>query len=120
MGPQYRDPKIIKFEKRRKKPAAAQPRQTRIPVFTPRGRIVAAVVGVALLIGAAVFFYELQRNATRFGSWDLAWRHASASSNCDAARRVHLENALRGEPGYYPQHDADSDGVACEPVPRRR
>jgi hypothetical protein len=26
--------------------------------------------------------------------------------------------ARRGQPGYDPQHDADRDGIACEPRPR--
>ena len=120
MGSHDGDSNVIKFQKRKKPPKAAPPKPARVPVFTPRGRIVAIVVGVALLIGAGVFFYDLQRNAAKFGSWDLAWRHMSASRNCEAARRVHLENARRDEPGYYPQHDADSDGIACEPVPRSR
>ncbi|MER8410500.1 excalibur calcium-binding domain-containing protein [Mesorhizobium sp. M1342] len=29
--------------------------------------------------------------------------------------RSHCTAARRGEPGYWPTHDADHDGIACEP-----
>jgi hypothetical protein len=38
--------------------------------------------------------------------------------NCDAARAAGAAPMLRGEPGYRPGLDADSDGIACEPWPR--
>ncbi|MBW7911525.1 MAG: excalibur calcium-binding domain-containing protein [Alphaproteobacteria bacterium] len=45
-------------------------------------------------------------------------RHLLAVSNCTSARSVGLAPARAGEPGYYSWHDADSDGIACEPYPR--
>lgn len=51
-----------------------------------------------------------------------AWtslRHFAAFPNCAMARVVGLAPAARGQPGYWPQHDADFDGWACEPMPRR-
>jgi len=45
-------------------------------------------------------------------------RHVVAAPNSDAARLTALAPARRGEPGYWPQHDADNDGIACEPWPR--
>jgi Excalibur calcium-binding domain len=74
----------------------------------------------ALVIAAVAVAYlpDFGRNAKKFGSQDLAWRHALASPDCDAARSVGLANARVGQPGYYPQHDADNDGIACEPYPR--
>lgn len=45
-------------------------------------------------------------------------RHLLAAPNCDAARAVGLAPARRGQPGYYASHDADDDGIACEPWPR--
>lgn len=45
-------------------------------------------------------------------------RHLLAAPNCDAARAVGLAPARRGEAGYYAAHDADGDGIACEPWPR--
>jgi hypothetical protein len=46
-------------------------------------------------------------------------RHVAAFPNCSAARAVGLAPAYRGQPGYWPQHDRDRDGWACEPYPRR-
>lgn len=48
---------------------------------------------------------------------DTHWRHRFAARNCDAARSVGLAPAYRGQPGYYARHDADNDGIACEPWP---
>lgn len=47
-------------------------------------------------------------------------RHLLASPNCSAARLVGVAPARRGEPGYWRDHDADHDGVACEPIPAWR
>jgi hypothetical protein len=47
-------------------------------------------------------------------------KHIAAAPNCNAARAVGLAPARRGEPGYWSRHDADSDGIACEPWPRSR
>lgn len=47
-------------------------------------------------------------------------RHLLASPNCSAARLVGVAPARRGEPGYWDDHDADQDGVACEPIPAWR
>ena len=47
-------------------------------------------------------------------------RHLLASPNCSAARLVGVASARRGEPGYWDDHDADHDGVACEPIPAWR
>ena len=44
--------------------------------------------------------------------------HLLAFPNCAAARAVGLAPARRGGPGYWSRHDADNDGVACEPWPR--
>ena len=47
-------------------------------------------------------------------------RHLLAAPNCSVARLVGLAPARRGEPGYWDDHDADRDGVACEPIPTWR
>ena len=56
-----------------------------------------------------------------FSPWPIVTtlRHFAASPNCDAARAIGLAPALRGEPGYWQSHDADDDGIACEPWPHR-
>ncbi len=45
-------------------------------------------------------------------------RHVLSYPGCDASRFVGLAPAIRGTPGYWPSHDADNDGIACEPWPR--
>lgn len=42
-------------------------------------------------------------------------RHVLAAPNCASARAVGLAPARRGQPGYWPQHDRDRDGIAGEP-----
>lgn len=37
--------------------------------------------------------------------------------NCTAARAAGAAPIHEGQPGYRPELDADSDGVACEPWP---
>lgn len=39
--------------------------------------------------------------------------------NCAAARAAGAAPLYRGQPGYRPQMDGDSDGIACEPYRRR-
>jgi hypothetical protein len=46
-------------------------------------------------------------------------RQVLAASNCAAARAVGLAPPRRGQLGYWPRHDADRDGIACEPWRRR-
>jgi hypothetical protein len=52
----------------------------------------------------------------RFSPYSLTdtLRHIAAAPNCAAARAVGLAPAHRGEPGYWPSHDADKDGISCE------
>ena len=47
-------------------------------------------------------------------SFVLTLRHLAAFPSCTAAEAVGLAPAHKGQPGYWPKHDADSDGVACE------
>jgi hypothetical protein len=44
-------------------------------------------------------------------------RHIGSFPNCQLAQFFDLAPANAGEPGYYQKHDADGDGVACEPWP---
>jgi hypothetical protein len=69
-------------------------------------------------LALAALLYPVVSNLSR---WPLtvALRHAAAAPNCTAARAMGLAPAYRGEPGYYPQHDDDRDGIACEPWPHR-
>lgn len=69
-----------------------------------------ALIGGALGFGALAF-HDL---SAKFGSATLAARHIASAPNCDATRAQGLAPAYRGHPGYYPWHDADNDGIACE------
>lgn len=71
------------------------------------------LAGLVLGYGA-VAFYDL---SVKYDSVAVAARHVAAAPNCDAARAQGLAPAYRGAPGYYPWHDADNDGIACEPWP---
>jgi hypothetical protein len=77
-------------------------------------------IGIAALatVALAALAYPVLMDLSR---WPLtvALRHAAAAPNCAAARAVGLAPAYRGQPGYYPQHDRDRDGIACEPWPGR-
>jgi hypothetical protein len=77
------------------------------------------VVTLALLLAAFGLARLAPESFARFGPV-VALRHMLAAPNCDAARFMGLAPAHRGEPGYYPRHDRDKDGIACEPWPRRR
>ena len=73
----------------------------------------------AALVSGALTGYAL--TAPSSSGWGLftTLRHLAAQPNCAAARAVGLAPARPGEPGYWPQHDRDGDGIACEPWPRR-
>lgn len=66
------------------------------------------------ILVAAGFLYLLLKT---LGPWPpmVILRHIASFPNCDAARMVDLAPANKGEPGYWPSHDADNDGIACEP-----
>jgi hypothetical protein len=100
-----RNDNIVPFRKPAKPPA---PRPRRAPVRFPPAT-------VAFVIGVLGYF------AIRaFSPWPvgLTLRHLAAAPNCDAARLVGLAPARTGEPGYWANHDADHDGIACEPYTR--
>jgi hypothetical protein len=66
---------------------------------------------------AAVVMITVSREAAKLNEatlGNLFW-HFAAWPNCDAARGVGLDEARRGEPGYWLSHDRDRDGIACEP-----
>ena len=67
----------------------------------------------ALALGALYALIEV------LSPWPVSTtlRHLASAPNCDAARFVGLAPARRGQPGYWPRRDADSDGWACEPWP---
>ncbi|MBI1215413.1 MAG: hypothetical protein GC185_06320 [Alphaproteobacteria bacterium] len=66
---------------------------------------------------AGMFAFQLANSPWSAG---LTLRHWMAAPNCAAARAVGLAPAVVGHPGYYRDHDADGDGIACEPLPLDR
>ncbi|MBL8713612.1 MAG: excalibur calcium-binding domain-containing protein [Alphaproteobacteria bacterium] len=50
----------------------------------------------------------------------MTLRHLGSAPDCHFARLFGLAPAHKGEPGYYYRHDADGDGVSCEPFKDRR
>lgn len=83
------------------------------PLYLRYKYALACGVLVVLLLLAAVSFYLPPAS----DSWSQSevLRHLAAAPNCDAARAVGLAPARYGQPGYWPSHDADNDGIACEP-----
>lgn len=47
-------------------------------------------------------------------------RSGAGYANCAQARAAGAAPIYRGQPGYRPELDGDSDGIACEPYWRRR
>jgi hypothetical protein len=72
-----------------------------------RAKVAALAAG-----GATVLYLGL----TSLTPWSrmTALGHITSSPNCAAARTVDLTTAYRGQPGYWPSHDRDRDGIACE------
>jgi muconolactone delta-isomerase len=80
----------------------------------------AKTVAVALTLTAAAIAVPLALIKI-FSPWPMTTtlRHIASAPNCAAARTVDLAPSRKGQPGYWPSHDADFDGIACEPWPRR-
>jgi hypothetical protein len=75
------------------------------------------VLAVALAgLGAGAVLPALRHPIHPLG---LAIRHQVAGWHCGAAWLVGLAPSWRGGPGYWPERDADRDGIACEPCRRR-
>ncbi len=71
---------------------------------------------VAAGIGQGALLLALRHPIYPFG---LAIRHEVAGWHCGAARLVRLAPSYRSGPGTWPERDANRDGIACEPWPRR-
>lgn len=82
----------------------------------PSGRLAPAYRGVALTAPLILLSGYLLYGMTtvRLDSPAIALRHLAAFPNCRIARAVGLAPADRGEAGYWPTHDRDWDGRACE------
>ncbi|SEJ90837.1 Excalibur calcium-binding domain-containing protein [Cribrihabitans marinus] len=49
-----------------------------------------------------------------------AMQHLVARAGCEAAARVGVRYARKGQPGYHARNDPDGDGVACGSAPAAR
>jgi Excalibur calcium-binding domain len=110
-----RDPEAELLRLKRRFEAISRPLER----GTVRRRMARLAGATALIaVGAMVLYFAF----TQFSPWSamLMLRHIASSPNCDAARAVGLAPAIRGQPGYWPSHDADQDGKACEPWRHRR
>ena len=87
-----------------------EPRPRRLP------QVIGKTIRAGFLFGSAalIFWYFF---SSPFEVVKQA-QHLLAAPDCAAARAVGLAPARRGQPGYWPSHDADNDGIACEPYPR--
>jgi len=72
---------------------------------------------VAFAVGVGAVYSALEASSPWPAVTTL--KHLLAAPNCSAARAMGLAPAYRGHPGYWPKHDADNDGIACEPWPQR-
>lgn len=72
---------------------------------------------VICLVLAAVFTATVNREAARLDEPTLAnlLLHFAAWPGCGVAEFVGVDQARRGAPGYWLDHDRDRDGIACEP-----
>ena len=71
----------------------------------------------ALLIAALVSVSAFMGSGGRIGGGPSTVPSSEVAyyRNCDAARAAGAAPIYRGEPGYRPELDRDSDGIACEP-----
>lgn len=94
----------------------------RRPAPRRRSSFVATVASGCIAVFAITWIItpDLQR------VWALSYRSpeeiAAAErsvtySGCNAARAAGAAPIYRGTPGYRPEMDGDSDGIACEPIP---
>jgi hypothetical protein len=109
-----------------KEPPMRLPRDWYFPAGRARlyRRIASFIINV--VVAGAIIVGALLANGIGVGSLPLVARDERPTNgprvhfrNCDAARAAGKAPLHRGEPGYELRLDADGDGIACEPLPRR-
>lgn len=103
-------------EEYRRKKAARHKRIARERWVRLRKTLWWPTVLMMILVLAALIAWRPMQSVQINSVWDGV-RHLASAPNCSAARAVGLAPARRGQPGYWPSHDADNDGTACEPWP---
>lgn len=83
-------------------------------------RRAAALRQILMIIGLLLTLALVIQLGANYKGWTFSQtaRHVVAFPNCDTARLLGLAPARHDQPGYYTKHDADNDGIACEPFPR--
>jgi len=71
----------------------------------------AALAGVAIGVALSAAANGGQQAVVRAGAPPAGAYYPG----CNAARAAGVAPIYRGEPGYRPELDGDSDGIACEP-----
>ena len=88
-----------------------------------RAKALSPVRLLSLLLSLPVVFVVIALGTyLRTTSYELpeAALHLVALGGCDAAHTLAIGPFYRGQPGYHARLDADDDGIACEPYPRRK
>jgi hypothetical protein len=80
-----------------------------------RADLKAGATAALLVFAAGASWYFLTR-AAGFQSDELAAKHLAAATGCDVGELIGMAPSGRGQAGYWPYLDADSDGVACETI----
>ncbi len=71
------------------------------------------IFGLVVMLAFAIHLGAVHKGWT----FSETVRHLGAMPNCSAAKLMGLAPARINQPGYYVRHDADQDGIACEPLP---
>ena len=92
--------------------------QSRAAIPAPEGRGAwLKVLGFAALVGLAIGVVTGTSGRARTVPAQAAMSSAPQVyySGCNAARAAGAAPIYAGQPGYRPELDGDSDGIACEP-----
>jgi hypothetical protein len=77
-----------------------------------RGTLIGMSLALVLGVGAGAAYLTVE--ALSPGPILTLLKHVAAAEGCRTAHALGLTPAQRGEPGYWPHHDGDDDGIACE------
>jgi hypothetical protein len=80
-------------------------------LFAELGRLL-RVAMVAGIVGACAGFGLIMLG---YSDPVVGLKHFAAAPHCAFAERLDIASARYGQPGYWKHHDADGNGVACEP-----
>ena len=99
-------PKAAKPSRRERRAARVRARG---PVFSLR-KVVLSLMTIPVIAASLTISIYIRTSPYEPAE---ALRHLIAKTGCEAAFRVGLAPARRGEMGYHERNDLDGDGVAC-------